>query len=203
MAHEIAFLNPGEFNTHRARMASVFNAQRRLPELVFSTSITRYYAFEFDLLMSELFWSALRDIAFHYHDSSIIVAVLDPDPIGYYWTEFGYCNAFKIPALSDANAYFNLLNEAPTSSPADAILYNSNIITWSSDNYCWGVWGERDTGIGILGTLDELDLLPSLVTYSIPIAVASRLALQNLQLSEVASARFERQLLANYQDNTR
>lgn len=48
--------------------------------------------------------------------------------------------------------YWNFLNAAPASSPADSILLNSQIVVLWAPSLKWAIWGERDSGLCVLAS---------------------------------------------------
>jgi hypothetical protein len=97
----------------------------------------------------------LQQLARISNDTHIITALLDPDPIAYFFKEFGYYNWFKLPVTSTPQEYKQLIQLAPPGSSADAMIYNSEVIAWVPFSKKWAIWAERGYDICILGFADK------------------------------------------------
>jgi hypothetical protein len=191
------YLSLVECNIHIELINLVFDRGRRLPEIVFSRKMKNFCFFEFNSMITPEFMSTLRKITEHFRDDRVFVTVLDPDPVEYFFREFGHCGAFQMSSKSTNDEYFDVLAHEPPESPADALLYNSNIITWTASGNKWAMWGERDTGIGVLGAEDDLKFLSS-VKDRIPNLLAADIATYNLHLDETETANYKASMLQNF-----
>jgi hypothetical protein len=194
-----SYLNLAEFNNQSEITKTIIDPRRRFPEMIFSSTMTHFYFYEFDLMTTPDFMFTLRKLAEHFKDDAIVVAVLDPDPVQYFLREFGHCGAFRVSSEATDDTYFALLAHEPPESPADALLYNSSIITWTTNGRHWAIWGERDTGIGVLGASDDLEFLPS-IRGRIPLSLAAEFATSNLRLSINEAMYFKDVLLRNFSE---
>lgn len=140
------------------RFGRIFLEKSELPHNVYHKSFDYYLFAEFDWAMSADFWSELKTLASQSADERVLVAVLDPNPIDYFFREFGYYNVFDLSVNASADDYWNALISGPPDSPADAVLYNANIVTWFSDSAKWAIWGQREFGICAAGLKKEIEL---------------------------------------------
>jgi hypothetical protein len=124
--------------------------EKQLPAQVFRERFNCFFFEEFDWAMSEEFWATLQDLARKSGDQSLLVSVLEPDPVDYYKREFGCYNWAIISSTSTADEYWTLLNHHPEESPADSILSNSERVVWAARSGAWAVWGERALEICVL-----------------------------------------------------
>jgi hypothetical protein len=85
----------------------------------------------------------------------VLVAVLDPDPINYFYHWFGYYNWVKLPVSITGREYFEILDSGPEDSLADAMLINSETVIWMPMSKKWAIWGERSYGVCILAFADD------------------------------------------------
>ncbi|MBN2908787.1 hypothetical protein JQC72_04525 [Polycladomyces sp. WAk] len=157
-----------EFDELRRMANDVFYLERRLPEQVFREQFHHYLFEQFDWAMCDEFWNVIQQLAEETKDDFVLTAVLDPDPVGYYYKTFHYYNWIKIPVALSSDEYFAVLESGPEESPADAVLYNSYTVIWLSPSMKWAIWGERNDGICVLGLQDTSvgnDLLPFLKTW--------------------------------------
>ena len=138
----------------KAELERICRTERQLPEQVFEDRFNCFVYEEFDWAMSEDFWATLQVLARESGDESLLISILDPDPVDYYKKEFRYYNWALISAASTADEYWTLLNDCPEESPADSMLANSERIVWAARSGAWVVWGERSLGICILACLD-------------------------------------------------
>lgn len=134
----------------------VFDINKHIPEKKIRRSSNLYLYEEFDWTMSPDFWgSFLRPLAQASNDTEILVAVLDPDPVNYYYKHFGYYNMFVLPTHSTESDYWNMLAMEPEGSPADAILFNSEVVVWIPISEKWAIWGERSLEECVLAFSDD------------------------------------------------
>ncbi|GBF32305.1 hypothetical protein DCCM_0499 [Desulfocucumis palustris] len=146
-----------EYSRTLGMISNVFHIDYRLPEQVFQESFDDYMFEEFDWVMSSESWSILQTLTQKTNDDNIIVAVLDPKPVDYYYKKFGYYNWGNLPIDLTKEDYVEFLRMSPKDSIADSILYNSNIILWTSPSLKWGIFGERDYGSCILALNKNLN----------------------------------------------
>jgi hypothetical protein len=137
-------------------VTSIFKINHRLPDQVFSPSYRNFLFEEIDWAMSADFWdSFIRPLALASQDTHLLVAVLDPEPINYFYREFGYYGWRKLAVDIGGGDYFKLLGVGPASSPADAMLFDSETVVWVPTSKQWAIWGERSSGACILAFADE------------------------------------------------
>jgi hypothetical protein len=152
---DLIIYNSNEFEKAHNLIKSVFNINQRLPEQVFNENFTNFTCEEVYFALSRNFWETLQQLARISNDTHIIIALLDPDPVSYFFKEFGYYNWFKLPVTSTAEEYKQLLWLAPQDSSADAMIFNSEVVVWVPLSGKWAVWTERSCDICILGFADK------------------------------------------------
>lgn len=151
-----------QFNESKKKINEAFNTEKKLPEQVFRQSFKNFKFEEFDWAMDLEFWNTLKKLALQTKDDFVLVAVLDPNPIEYFYKEFKYYNWIRLPIDLSVDEYYEILEYGPEESPADAILYNSYTVVWLSPSMRWAIWAEREYGICIVGFNDK-DHLNNLV----------------------------------------
>lgn len=135
---------------------SIFKINHRLPNQVFNSGFCNFLFGEFDRVIGDAFWdSSIKPLALASQDTHLLVAVLDPDPINYFYREFGYYNWRKIPVNITGHDYFKILEIGPENSPADAMVFNSETVVWVPMSKKWAIWGERSYGTCILAFTEE------------------------------------------------
>ncbi|MGD6818699.1 hypothetical protein [Metabacillus sp. 84] len=173
--------NYKEFFELKKMVTDTFLIENNLPYKVFQPQFSSFLFEEFDWCMSNEFWKTIRKIADITDESYIISAVLDPDPIEYFFKEFNYYNWIKIPKDLPDDSYEETLELGPKESPADAILYNSFTIVWLSPSKKWGIWGDREYGVSVMGFQNEevkKSLMPFLYSWrSLDETVLSRIGI--------------------------
>ena len=146
-----------QFEAMAGALKSLAETSHRLPERVFRGGYTRFHFFEFDRTLSESFWNFLQPLAVASGGSLLNVVILDPDPITYFGREFGMFGGIQLSTADSSSDYYDALILDPQSSPADALIYNSRVVAWFPNSGRWLLWGERGSGIAVLGLRDGFD----------------------------------------------
>jgi hypothetical protein len=149
-------VNINEFENLKSLLDRIVIPSCSLPNKVFQETYNNYLFREFDFAMTESFWVEIRELANKINDDSIIMAVLSPDPLNYYYKEFGYFNWVKLKVSITPAQYMDILNLNPKDSPADSIFINSNTIVWASSSKKWAIWGEREKGVCVIAFNEKL-----------------------------------------------
>ncbi|WP_139488178.1 hypothetical protein [Brevibacillus dissolubilis] len=144
-----------EFEKAYQFITKVFDAKKRLPEQVFHINFQKTLVFDFDMAMSESFWMEIERLKAASKYTEVFLAVLEPDPVDYYLHEFHYFNWCCFPDSTTPEECWDTLEQGPAESPADAILYNSEIVVWLPTSMKWAIWGERKYGVCILAFNDD------------------------------------------------
>jgi len=132
------------------RLKLVVHPDRRLPDPVFQPQYGSFRFTEFDATVADQFWPALRGLMRASVDEHCSLAVLDPDPFNYFFVQFKKYGARRFEFGNTAEDYYDALSAEPNGSPADALLYNSEVIVWVPDSLRWAVWGERSLGVAVI-----------------------------------------------------
>lgn len=141
-----------EFKQSTIIINDVINKGNNLPNNVFNKRFTYYFFNQFDWAMSPDIWEEIKKISTLTKDNHILMAVLDPDPVTYYKRNFDYYNWAKLPISCSADEYMALLSLEPPDSPADAVIFNSEIIVWLPPSKKWAIFGNKDRNLCVLGT---------------------------------------------------
>jgi hypothetical protein len=154
-----------------------FYYEERLPNQVFKIPFQNIFACDFDKAMGYSFWSELKRLANLAGDSFILMAVLDPHPVEYYYKEFSQYNWCILTNGTTADEYWNTIEQGSEESPADAILFNSEVVVWLSPSMKWAIWGERSYGICIIGFNYEINGFTSELLTTIDTAITDMVSL--------------------------
>jgi hypothetical protein len=197
-------MNLDECKKLRTELCEIFQLDQLLPSLVFEPSFDEFRFIEFDRMLSPAFWSTLKSLATLFGDDLILMALRKPDPIEYYYAHFGRCGILKLRPWETAETYSQCLFDAPNSSPADALQYIISIGCWWGSTQDWGIWGERELGIGILAHRSGRDL--GLLPGTVPVLEDAHEALysfvSNNFRNKSAYEEFRSTLLTNYRMGT-
>jgi hypothetical protein len=150
--------NIERFIIRKRDVEACFRISKSLPERVFNERLSYFRFQEFDWAMSAKFWPSVQTLCQSSGDASILIAVLEPDPLDYYKKEFGYFNWAELPIYSSSEDYWNLINNCPDNSPADSLLANSEKVVWFPPSRKWAIWGERSLEVCVLGAESPIAL---------------------------------------------
>ncbi|MBM7648083.1 hypothetical protein JOC78_001023 [Bacillus ectoiniformans] len=193
-----------EFEELEKLIKNVFLTERELPQQVFQEGFGHYMFEEFDWAMTGEFWDSIKTLAKKTNDEFILAAVLEPNPIDYFFYEFGYYNWAKLPVSLSENEYSNILELGPEENSADAMLYNSDTVVWLSPSMKWAVWGERHYGICVLAFKDDNDLaLSSLLKSWQPLNDVVISWVANNFLEQKISGEISNKFHGNYSDDSK
>lgn len=151
--------SPDDFASARRTLESLFTQDARLPDRVFRAP-AKFRFVDFDFTMTREFWPVVSELAWladGRKTTMITTMILEPVPDTYYYPNFGYYNAFRLPASATEDDYGQLLAKEPAGSPADAIYINSFVAAWFSETGRWGVWAERNRGVAVLGATPDAE----------------------------------------------
>lgn len=154
-----------------------FDYEQRLPEQVFNVPFQKRCVFDFDKAMGYSFWYELERLVNLSNDPYILVAVLDPHPVDYFYNEFSRYNWCILKKNTTPEEYWNAIESSPEESPADAIVFNSEVVVWLSPSMKWAIWGERSYGICILGLSEEISSYKSESCITIDTAISDLVSL--------------------------
>jgi hypothetical protein len=155
--HATAIREKSDFHEMWKLVNAIFRVGHCMPDQVLNKSFTKFFFEEFDYGMDPLFWNAvIQPLALASGDTHVLIGILDPDPVNYFYHAFGYYNWFKLSIDNEtANDYSDVLISGPERSEADAILYNSETVIWVPMSGKWAVWGERSVELCALAFSDN------------------------------------------------
>ena len=154
------FLTLEQFLAAREKVENSFHVERRLPEQLFKRLYKFQLLCEFDFAMSDIL-DALRETASPLQTETVLLSVLDPAPIDYFYKHYHKVNAFYFKANISKKEYMSLRWRDP-GNQSDAIMFNSRVETYIPSSTSWAMWGERSREIAVIG-LDD----PTLAAYLI------------------------------------
>ncbi|KEP30444.1 hypothetical protein [Bacillus safensis] len=146
-----------EFKFYQNLVDHVFEQNKRLPQQVFRKNFDCFLFQEFEWALSDDILPTIKDLLNSTSDREFLTAVLKPDPVDYYFKEFGYYNWLKASVNISGEDYVNALWTHPKGSIADNIITNSNIVVWLSRSLQWAILADRDLEICIIGMVSKKD----------------------------------------------
>ncbi|WP_024427911.1 hypothetical protein [Bacillus safensis] len=146
-----------EFRFYQNLVDLVFDQNKRLPQQVFRKNFDCFLFQEFEWALSDDILPTIKDLLNSTSDREFLTAVLKPDPVDYYFKEFGYYNWLKASVNISGEDYVNALWTHPKGSIADNIITNSNIVVWLSRSLQWAILADRDLEICIIGMVSKKD----------------------------------------------
>lgn len=146
-----------EFRFYQNLVDHVFDQNKRLPQQVFRKNFDCFLFQEFEWALSDDILPAIKDLLNSTSDREFLTAVLKPDPVDYYFKEFGYYNWLKASVNISGEDYVNALWTHPKGSIVDNIITNSNIVVWLSRSLQWAILADRDLEICIIGMVSKKD----------------------------------------------
>jgi hypothetical protein len=149
-----------QYTAARQKVESIFHVERCLPDQVFKHPYRIHLLSEFDYGMGG-FLDALRKTRSVLAGDTVLLSVLDPDPINYFYKHYHKINAFYFKANITKKEYISLRWRNP-GNEADAIQFNTGIETYIPNSLSWAMWGERSREIAVIG-LDDPALAAFLV----------------------------------------
>ena len=81
-------------------LESIFQLDKEIPDNVFQKEFRNYLFEQFDNVLCGEFLTTIRGLAEKSKDDYVILAVLKPNPMDYYYKEFSYFNWLKLPSIS-------------------------------------------------------------------------------------------------------
>jgi hypothetical protein len=154
------FLTLDEFPAAMQKVENTFRVERRLPKQVFKRPYRFQLLCQFDIAMGELL-NRLREMRTSLGNETVLLSVLDPDPINYFYKHYHKINAFYFKAGITKHEYYSLRWRNP-GNQADAIQFNTGIETYIPSSFSWAMWGERSPEIAAIG-LDDPALAKTLI----------------------------------------
>lgn len=137
-------------------LESLVDTNAELPDQVFAPTVAVFRIFD----ITEVWMAAFFDAAKHVmqvrgDQTRLLVAMIRPDPIGYYYAHFRKFPLFQFDRSDDAQTYLDALNADPGNSPADALVHNAAVLAIYPESCQWVVYGDRDFEVAIIATRDR------------------------------------------------
>lgn len=139
------------FDALRDQLCGRVATDRTIPDQVFLDRHWPSRFCQFDLCFSPQLLHSCVALCETTGDTSLSFVMLDPDPVEYYFREFGRFGAVTMQVHEDVDAAWSAFEEDPGGSPADALMYAVRKFAVISPSLRWAVWGSRDEDVIIVG----------------------------------------------------
>lgn len=145
------------FNLIENSIRCAVERDERFPERVFCRKYGWFLFIAFDMMFTKEFFNRAKRLLADSGERGLLLSTLDPDPVEYFFKNFGAFGAIKY-SVDDSDAdYLRGLNEDPGGSPADALMHNCNLLAIVPSGEAWVIVGDRDADLGICGFLSASD----------------------------------------------
>jgi hypothetical protein len=140
-----------EYDAALEQMQKTLHVSKEFPEQVFQDNYGNFLFESIDFTLDPDLWDNLQQLALKSGDEYVLLSVLEPEPLTYYYKEFGYFNWCKLPVTLTKEDYNKVLNLEPPESPADSLMINSSLIVWASPTGKWAIWCDRGFEVSVIG----------------------------------------------------
>lgn len=154
------FLTLEQFPAARQKVESVFHIERRLPEQVFKRPYRFQLLCEFDFAMGDVL-EVLRKTRSPLARETVLLSVLDPDPITFFYQKYQKIYAFNFKADISKKEYCSMRWVEPYPED-DPFPFHTEIETYIPSSLNWAMWGERSSEIAVIG-FDDPALAEALI----------------------------------------
>ncbi|MGH6811206.1 MAG: hypothetical protein ACREDM_02315 [Methylocella sp.] len=154
------FLALDQYPAARQKVESNFHVEGCLPDQVFKRPFRFFLMCQFDTAMWE-FMDTLRKMGSPLTSETVLLSVLDPDPVNYFYEHYHKINAFYFKGNITKKEYVSLRWRNP-GNEADAIQFNTGIETYIPSSLSWAMWGERSPEVAVIG-IDDPALVKALI----------------------------------------
>jgi len=148
------FLTLDEFNAARQKIESIFHVERRLPDQVFKQSYQFQLLCEFDFAMVDVL-ETLRKTQSPLAHESVLLSVLDPDPISFFYERFRKIYAFYFKANISEDEHYHMRWREP-GNEAKSFPFHTKLETYIPSSASWAMWGESSREIAVIGLNDPV-----------------------------------------------
>lgn len=145
--------SPDDFARERSRLGRVITSQR-LPQQIFPRRPKSIRFLEWDVLTGREFMAGALDIVRSSNSPHFFLAVLSPDPEGYFYRHFSRYPWLRIEGTDSPDQILAALLEDPGGSPADCVIARGDVLVVYDDALDWVVEGDRDLELAVLATFD-------------------------------------------------
>jgi hypothetical protein len=122
---------------------------RQFPQKMVSDDYAYSCLFDFETIFSKDFFDVIKEILKEKANDCFYVIVAEPDPLNYFFKNFNKLPVISITSTMVFQEYVEILNSDPGGSPADALIFNSNILYVVSEDLQIIYFFDRKKEIGV------------------------------------------------------
>lgn len=146
---------PHEFSEVIDKVDRLVDSSTSLPNYVFKEGFKTFLFLTFDEIFLKMFYERIVKFNDKNNDRSWWIAVLDPDPVSYFYENFKSYACVEFSRGDDSKVFVEALNFSPGGSSPDAIIHNSNSLAVLSEAGDWVIFGDRDSEIAVCAFKDK------------------------------------------------
>ncbi len=135
------------------QLKSIVDINARFPLRTISKEFSEICFVNFDDIFTQEFFEGLRSFLIAIKESNLTYAVLDPKPEEYFFSHFHKYPFLDFNIDTSSQEFLADIEADPGDSPADAIVYNSNVIVIFGANARWVIYADRDYEVAIVGSV--------------------------------------------------
>ncbi len=141
MIHKELVADIREFSALRSECDSIFQTNKRLPEVVFRQPIDSLYAFAYDYIKMKDSATFLSDVAREFGDRVVNYMTVSPDPVEHYFKKCGFYGVASFDALTLSDNYWKVMTRDGN---VDSFLFRGGDVgvMWGS-SLKWGMFCDR------------------------------------------------------------
>jgi len=143
--------NIEEFNGLSREIRNLVDIDLTIPKRVFKSLNWQCAFCSFDLCFSPSLLHSCASVCKTTRDERFSIVMIDPDPVNYYFKEFGRFGAVTLTPNDSIDLAWSIFEEDPGDSPADALMYAIRRFVVLGPSMRWAVWGSRDDEVIVCG----------------------------------------------------
>jgi hypothetical protein len=142
------------FNRINVIAKEIINISKNVPDSVFCEGWKYFLFAPFEDMLLSLSFDHVKQFLIDLHEQEFWLITLEPDPLQYIHSNFGYYGAFEFSTNDSPSSYLSALHDFPSESPADAMAHNGVRLLAFSRLEKWAAFFDRDNNITIYAFRD-------------------------------------------------
>ena len=189
------------FYVEQCKVNTLVDFKVQFPDQIFRKNFADFLFVDFDDVYSAYFFGALIRFLGFISEEGFKLLVTTPSPDDYFYENFNKYPLLEFAISDSSQNYVNALAQDPGSSPADAILFNSDVVVLYSESSDYCIYANRDLGFAIVGCISREIALKFLNSYSIKRVWSESYIYEKLTpqfTSEESLSSFKKKFTENY-----
>jgi len=121
-----------------------------LPNQVFQSDFKYFGICDFGFISTDEYYENLKNYLVSCGERFLKIVSLDPDPIKYFYNNFGTYPYLEISVESSNDEYIKYINEDPGGSPADSIAMNGRTLVYYTGKNDWAIFCNAELEVCIV-----------------------------------------------------